>query len=275
MRLGLAIGGAILALLLAGIAVSAIAPPEAALRIDLAGRFSPPDARHLLGSDELGRDVLSRLALGARTTVSRGALAVIAAFCLGVPLGLAANRSPGSIGRAVIIVAHAFYVLPSRLLQPLWSSRVLMALLSVSCVLPGAFLALAAIAYLGPGDATNVFVLAVFTAPAIAYMLHRIDVLPRDQGRTAMTHARSRGFRLALLATSLLAWAILLESAFDAMGLGVRPPLPSWGAMLAEFSHYALGLSWRAMLPGLCLVLTALGAFLLGDAFQRRGQASW
>ncbi|MFI4997493.1 MAG: hypothetical protein ACHQAQ_17140 [Hyphomicrobiales bacterium] len=163
-------------------------PPEAALRIDLAGRFSPPDATHPLGSDELGRDVLSRLALG---------------------------------------------------------------------------------------DATNVFVLAVFMAPAIAYMLRRIDTSPSDQGRTAMTHARPRVFPLALLATSLLAWAMLLESAFDVMGLGVRPPLPSWGAMLAEFSDYAPGLSWRAMLPGLCLVLTAVGAFLLGDAFQRRGQASW
>jgi ABC-type dipeptide/oligopeptide/nickel transport system permease subunit len=188
MRLGSVIGGAILVLLLAGVAVGAFMPPEAALRSDLAARFSPADATHLLGSDELGRDEMSRLAFG---------------------------------------------------------------------------------------DAANAIVLAVFMAPAIAYMLHRIDTSPGDQGRTAMTHARPRVFPLALLATSLFGWAILLESALDAIGLGVQPPLPSWGTRLAQFSHYALGLSWRAMLPGLCLVLTALGAFLLGDAFQRRGQASW
>jgi peptide/nickel transport system permease protein len=273
MRLGVALGGAILVCVAVAATIGELMPPEAALRINMASRLSPPDATHLLGSDELGRDVLSRLLAGANTTVRLGLYSVIVAFCFGVPLGVAANKSPGWIGRLVVVLAHVSYVLPSWFLRPLWSSRVAVALLSAACLLPAALLALIAIAFLGAGHATNAIVLGVFMAPAVAYMMHRMDILPADHGQIAVGRARSRTLSLALLATSLFGWAILAGSALDAIGLGVQPPRPSWGIMLAELTHTGARLSWLSIIPGLCLVLTGLGAFLLGDAFQQRGQA--
>ena len=268
-RLKLVIGAAITALVFATAIAGEVLPLDDAIHTNFAGRLAPPSAAHWLGADELGRDLMSRLVVGAKSTVAVAFAAIVGAYCVGTPIGLAARNSASWLRRPVIIIAHLFYVAPAYLLAPSWLSRVAVALCCGLLILPGALLALSAIAIWGPGSATTVIALAIFFASAVSYAVVYAPPSGGDSAGVAEGRARNLVSTPAVLATSLFAWAVLAKSAIDAIGLGIAPPLPSWGSLAVGM--HAVTRPIAAAASGLCLLLTVFGAFLLGDGLRRRG----
>jgi len=252
--------------LVAGLAIAgAVLPAESAVKMDLASRFATPSTAHPLGADELGRDLLSRLAVGAKTTVAMAVAILLLAVCLGSLLGLAARKWPSTVGPAVRASAYLVMIAPTQLLAPPWSSRILMALCCTMLVLPGALLVIGAAALFAPGPVTSVAAIGLFLVPAFAYAaIHASPASPEG--------GRFRPARLPLLATSALAWAALTSIGLDYSGLGVQPPLESFGTLLRPPQSGA-ALPWLILPPALCVLLTGLGAFLVGDGLAPRNCA--
>jgi peptide/nickel transport system permease protein len=231
----------------------AFVPAFDATRLDFAALRQPPTAEHLLGTDGLGRDNLSRLVVGASITLRTSLAATIVAFATGLPLGWLAGRFSRRLGTLIAVIAYVFLIAPVQLLARSWSSRILMAVCSGALILPGGLLAFAALTLVQPGPFGIPIALGLFFAPAVAFVSYRV----------LQANARHAWFALMLLATSLLAWTALAGSALGMMELGVAPPMPSWGSMLGEFRA---GEPWLSTLsPAACLLLTCLGAFLFGD----------
>ncbi|SDT34120.1 ABC transporter permease [Microlunatus soli] len=231
---------------------------------DLLIRLQPPswhaaDGRvHLLGTDNLGRDVLSRLIYGSRVSLF---------------VGLAVALISGTIGAVIGIVAG---------FRRGWVDRVLMRLADVQLAFPSILLALAVVAFLGNGLWVVIIVLGVTNWVGYARVA-RSSVLSLRE-RDFVLEARAIGVGpimimrrhllpnvfapLMTIATLNVASAIIVESALSFLGLGVPADIPTWGSMLADGQLY-LGTSWWvAVFPGLALMLTALSINITGDAIR-------
>ncbi|AFP43110.1 peptide ABC transporter permease [Mycolicibacterium smegmatis] len=227
---------------------------------DLLTRLSPPQRTggHLLGTDNLGRDVLSRLIYGARISLF---------------VGLAVALISGTIGALVGIVAGY---------RGGWADRVLMRLADVQLAFPAILLALAVVAFLGNGLWVVIIVLGVTNWVSYARVA-RSSVLSLRE-RDYVLEARAIGVgpatimrrhllpnvlaSLITIAALNVASAIVVESALSFLGLGVPADIPTWGSMLADGQLY-LGTSWWiAVFPGLALMLTALSINITGDAIR-------
>jgi peptide/nickel transport system permease protein len=262
-RAGLA--GLAIVLLVTGAAVAApwLAPHDPYAQ-NVAERLKPPvwlaggDRVHPLGTDPLGRDILSRIVYGSRISVTAGALAVLLSGSLGVALGLAAGYFGGRIDAAV-----------SNLVE-------------VMMAFPFLLLALAAIAILGPGFGNIVLVLGVTGWPIYTRVVRAETLNLRE--REFVASARALGtpaFRtiwrhivpnlastIVVMASLEVARMIILESFLSFLGLGIPPEVPSWGGMLGEGRVYVLTRWWLATFPGLAIFTTTLGINLLGDGLR-------
>lgn len=231
--------------------------PDAA---DLDRRLRPPGGGHLLGTDELGRDVLSRTLHGARVSVAAGLLASALALLLGAGLGAAAGWAGGGTDRAVLFLVNVVQALPALVLVVAGAS-----------FLPPSFLVAAVlIAATGWTDTARIvraearrlraapFVEAARAAGASSPRLVLVHVLP---------HALPPA--LALLPYALGA-AVLTEAALSFLGLGAPPPQASWGRALAEARNLLPGAWWCVLPPALGLFLLVLGARRVGDAAAAR-----
>lgn len=212
----------------------------------------------LLGTDEAGRDLLSRLLHGARLSLLIGLASVVLSLLPGVLFGLLAG----------------FY---SRLLGP-----ALMRLMDIMLALPALLLAVAVVAILGPGLINTVFAIAIVSLPAYV-RLTRAAVLGELQ-RDYVTAARLAGagtWRLMFVtvlpnclaplivqASLSFSAAILDAAALGFLGLGVQPPTPEWGSMLAAARDYMDSAWWVVTLPGLAILLTVLSLNLIGDGLR-------
>ena len=236
-----------------------IAPyaPEAP---DFADTLSGPGAGHLLGTDDLGRDVLSRILYGARASLFVGVLSVAAAAVVGTAFGLAA----GYYGRAV--------------------DAVTMRVMDVIFSFPSILLALAITAVLGPSLTNAVLAIAVVNLPVFA-RLARAQTLVVAQlafveaeralgfsdGRILLRTVLPNILAPVLVQGSLLfASAIITESYLSFLGLGAQPPTPTWGNMLRGAMSFLDLAPWLAWFPGAAIFLTVLGLNLLGDGLRDR-----
>jgi peptide/nickel transport system permease protein len=255
-RLSAAVVGAAFLCALAG----PFLPARAATRIDLAHRLAAPEASHPLGTDELGRDVLQRLVRGASISLGVAGAAVLVSAVFGSLLGLMAGEKGGAldagVGRLVDLVL-AF---------------------------PGLLLAVALAAVLGPSATNTVIALSAAgwvpyarLARAEARRVSRLDYV--SAARAAGSGAGRILFRhllpnvaapLLVQATLHLAGAILAESALSFLGLGVPPPAPSWGAMLAGGRTHLLDAPHVLLAPAVAILLVVLGTNVLGDALVDR-----
>lgn len=257
--LGLALLGL---LVLAAAAAPLLAPYDPQLN-NLGARLRAPapfsgDWRYLLGTDQLGRDVLSRLLYGGRVSLSVGVLAVAIAGTVGVALGLLAGYHGGLV------------------------DRVVMRLCDIQLGMPFILLAIALIAVLGAGLRNLVLVLSLGGWVIYARIVRGQALSVRE--REYVLAARALGQRdLPLIARHLLpnvitpviviasfavAQNIILESALSFLGLGAPPDLPSWGGMLADARQYMATAWWLSMLPGLAIMLSVLCINLVGDWLQ-------
>lgn len=260
------IGGTLLALLTTLALAAPLVAPSDPLRQDLAHHLEPPSRAHLLGTDRLGRDVLSRLIFGARLSLAVGAAAVAGALAIGVALGTAAGYGGRVVDETVMRV-----------------SDVLLAF-------PGILLAIALAAALGPSARNVVIALTVMGWPAYARLTRAeiraaaardatraAEALGATPLRIALRHllpaARAA---IAVQATFGVAGAIVAEASLSFLGLGPPPPTPSWGAMLAEGRSFLLIAPHLVIAPAVALGVTVLAIQLVGDALRgqrwQRGQ---
>src|SRR5262249_32286778 len=250
---GVLVGGLIVAAVLA----PAIAPYDP-LKGRLGERLRPPSGAHWLGTDELGRDVLSRILHGARITVQIQLAAVGLALAVGAALGLTA----GYVGR--------------------WPDQLIMRFMDILMAFPGIFLALAIIAALGTGLGNVVIATGIFLIPQFARIVRASTLTLKDMEFVQAARALGRGdaalvFRYLLpnslapiiVQTSLrMATVLLTASGLSFLGLGVQPPSPEWGAMLSNARSYMITAPHVALMPGLAIAVVVLGFNLLGDGLR-------
>ena len=229
-------------------------------RQNLLGRLKPPgfEARgHLfwLGSDELGRDVLSRLIYGARVSISVAFLSVALSGVVGVSVGMLAGYLRGTV------------------------ETVLMRLVDIFLSIPAILLAIITVAVLGPGFINVILVLALTRWPRYARLAYGQTLALAD--RPFVTLARAMGAStprvlfthilpniagpLLVVATLEFGLMVLFEAGLSFLGLGVQPPTASWGSMLSTGRSYVASAWWIATFPGLALFLLVLSANLIGD----------
>jgi peptide/nickel transport system permease protein len=257
-----AVFGITVLVIMSGAAVLApqIAPWDPARQM-LMKRLRPPawEARglreHPLGTDHLGRDILSRIVYGGRISLGVGLSAVTLSALIGVSLGLLAGFHGGRTDAVVMRVADVFLAIPYILL------------------------AMGVVFALGPSLLNVILVMAVTRWVQFARIV-RADVLSIRE-REFVSGARARGNRslrlllrhvlpnaltpIIVVATLELAFMIIYESALSFLGLGVQPPTPTWGWMLADGRNYIATAWWLATFPGLAIMLTVLAVNLLGD----------
>jgi peptide/nickel transport system permease protein len=257
-----AVFGLTVLVMMAGAALLApqIAPWDPARQM-LVKRLRPPawEARglreHPLGTDHLGRDILSRIVYGGRISLGVGLSAVTLSALIGVTLGLLAGFHGGRADAVIMRVADVFLSIPYILL------------------------AMGVVFALGPSLLNVILVMAVTRWVQFARIV-RADVLSIRE-REFVSGARARGNRslrlllrhvlpnaltpIIVVATLELAFMIIYESALSFLGLGVQPPTPTWGWMLADGRNYIATAWWLATFPGLAIMLTVLAVNLLGD----------
>lgn len=222
--------------------------------------LAPPSAEHPLGTDELGRDVLSRVIYGARASLMVGFLSVAGSLAVGTAVGLAA----GYLGR--------------------WVDAVLMRVMDVIFAFPAILLALAITAVLGPSLPNAILAIAVVNLPVFARIARAQTLVIRQMDFVEARRALGFGSANIMLRTILpnvtaplivqgsllFAMAIITESYLSFLGLGVQPPTPTWGNMLRNAIGFMDQAPWLAWMPGLAIFLTVLGFNLLGDGLRDR-----
>ncbi len=245
---------------LAAIAPNLLAPVDP-LAINPGEAFSAPGAGHLLGTDESGRDIYSRIVHGSRTSLLIGA----AATGIGLSLALALGTVAGFGAR--------------------WLDFGVGRILEVLFALPGLLLALVFIALAGPGVATTVIAVGLTSAPGYARMIRAqiialrtspmveaATVLGRSRFRILTTHILPNALApIAVLATLGLGQAILWAASLSFLGLGAPPPAPEWGTMLSAGRTYLALAWWMTLFPGLAIVQVAAAATVLSRSLKSRG----
>jgi peptide/nickel transport system permease protein len=263
LRWGLA-ASAVLLLVVASAIFAPLISPHDPLSVNIRHRLAPPAwmeggaPEHLLGTDQVGRDLLSRIIYGGRVSLVIGACAVLIAATIGVLLGLGAGYFGGRID---------------------WT---IMTVINVMLTFPFVLLALAVISVLGPSLTNMILVLGVAGWPIYARVIRAETMAIRERefvlaGRAlGMSHARIVFRQIApnlisaivVIATLQVAQVIIFESFLSFLGLGIQPPTPAWGNMLGEGRVYMLNSWWIATFPGLAIFLTTLVINLMGNALR-------
>ncbi|WP_219414612.1 ABC transporter permease [Pseudonocardia nigra] len=257
---GLGVGAALVGLVVAAALLSFVWTPYDPVQVDPTTRIAPPSAEHWLGTDRFGRDVVSQLLVGARTTLFVGVVAVGVAAVLGTPLGVLAGMAPRGVGEFLMRVNDLLLAFPALLLAIMFG------------------------AVFGPSTLTAMIAIGIATIPSFARLARSgtLQVLSteyvlaaRAAGRPrraiAVRHVLPNIAGLLLVQASVsFAIAVLAEAALSFLGFGTRPPTPSWGRMLQESQQLLYSTPELALWPGLAIALAVLGFNLLGDGLRDR-----
>lgn len=254
------IGGTLLVMLIVMALLGVFWTPFDPLQIDLLSRLKAPSALHWLGTDEFGRDVLSRLIIGARTSLWISLLTVCLALFFGSLIGMLAGFLRG------------------------WTDRALMMVNDALLAFPGILMALGLMAIIGASQYGIVLALSIAYTPSVVRVvrgsvlslrerefIEASRVIGNSELYTLFRHiAPNCVAPLCVLATSMFGWTLLSESALSFLGLGVPPPAATWGNMLAASRPYIASAAWLGLFPGLFIALALVAINLFGDALRDR-----
>jgi peptide/nickel transport system permease protein len=232
--------------------------PEGPDQENLAGILKPPSAQHLIGTDELGRDVFSRVILGTRISMTVGLVAVSGALSVGALLGITAGYLGGRVESAI------------------------MRLMDVMLAFPAIILAIGIVAMRGPGLNNTILAVSVVNIPAFARVARASTLAIKEYEYVAAARALGAPAWRVLLRSILpnaaaplvvqgtlgIGGAIIEAAALGFLGLGAQPPAPEWGAMLSDAYKYLLTAVWAALAPGLAIALVVLSFNLAGDGLH-------
>ncbi len=226
---------------------------------DLAARLSAPSQEHPFGTDELGRDILTRIAHGTRISFTVGLAAVMFAFTVGTLIGLVSGYVGGYL------------------------ETVTMRAMDVVLAFPALLLAIAIVAMRGPGLQNTMFALGITYIPVYARLSRASAISVKQLDYiTAATAVGVSGYRMVLRHvlpnslsplivqfTLMIATAIIETAALGFLGLGAQPPSPEWGAMLSNgYKFLTVGAWWALLFPGLAIILVVTGFNLVGDGLR-------
>jgi peptide/nickel transport system permease protein len=252
------VGSTILAVIGLTALFAPVLVPYDPIRVKPVEALSPPTVEHPFGTDQYGRDILSRAIMGARLSLLTGLGAVAVALTVGVVLGLICGVVGG------------------------WMDLLVMRLIDIMMAFPSILMALVVVAVLGPGTVNVMLAVGVSLIPTFVRLV-RGDVLSVREN-IYVEAARALGCwptRLALqhvlpnvvapmivLATVAIAWSIILGASLSFLGLGPRPPSPEWGIDLSNGRSYLFRAWWISSVPGFCIMLTVVAVNLVGDALR-------
>jgi peptide/nickel transport system permease protein len=259
--------GAVLSICIAAMSLAGLFwTPHDFNQMDSGRRFLPPGGRHILGTDNFGRDVFSRIMIGGRYTLVLAVCTVTGAAAIGTMLGLFSGYCGGIRDEIVMRIMDALSSFPGLLL----------ALVMVALMDNGQFTLFAALLVLFTPSFTR-----VMRSGALQYKYTDFILAERLLGAS---HARIVFIHIlpnlapSLLSASVLGLsnAILAEAAMSYLGLGIQPPTPSWGRMLSESQNFLFNAPWCVLAPGVFIMLTVIAFHCLGEGIRRRaGEQPW
>lgn len=232
--------------------------PYDPVKTDLLHRFAAPSFSHPLGTDAFGRDQLSRILAAASVSVLICFMTVLVAVAGGVVLGAVAGYAGGTSDRLIMMVIEALMAFP------------------------GLLLALSVMVILGPSQWGVILALGLAYLPSVTRLVRGTVLSVREKEYVEASVALGNGALytlvrhvlpnciapLIVLGTTMLGWVLLSESALSFLGLGVPPPAPTWGNMLADAKGELSRQPLMGIVPGLCISITLVGVNLLGDALR-------
>jgi len=252
------IGYSLLSMIIIVSLVGAIISPYDPVEADFLNRFASPSAGHWFGTDEYGRDVLTRILNGTFTSLRVSTAAVILSVIVGVVLGACTGYFGG------------------------WLDRIAMVVVDSIMAFPGLLLVLGIMSALGPSELGIIIALGIAYTPSITRIVRGTVFSLREKDFVEASKLCGNSdwvtlFRhilpncitpIVVISTSIFTSALLSETALSFLGLGIPPPEPSWGSMLADSRNY-LGLNpWMGIFPGLAITFTLLSINLIGDALR-------
>jgi peptide/nickel transport system permease protein len=252
--------GLALSLVFVGAALISFAwVPQDVTVLDIANKMKTPSAAHPLGTDHFGRDILSMIMVGARTSIAVAVVAVVIGMGLGVPLGLAAAARRGSLLDEVIMRGN-----------------------DLVFAFPSLLIAIMITAVFGPSALNAIIAIGIFNIPVFARLTRgaALSLWTRDyvlaarvagKGavRISLEHILPNVTNLLIVqGTIQFSLGILAEAALSYVGLGAQPPIPSWGRMLADSQTMISFAPHMAIFPGMAILLTVLGLNLMGDGLR-------
>lgn len=253
------IGAFLTAIFVVAAFISLFWTPFDVAQMNIPSKLKTPYADHLLGTDHFGRDILSMIMVGARTSIAVALVAVGIGMGLGVPLGLAAAARSGSFLDELIMRGN-----------------------DLVFAFPSLVIAILITAVFGPGAVNAIIAIGIFNIPVFA-RLTRGAALPlwkrefimaarvsgKSQTRISIEHVLPNVMNLLIVqGTIQFSLGILAEAGLSYVGLGAQPPLPSWGRMLADAQTMVSFAPHLALIPGCAIILTVLGLNLMGDGLR-------
>jgi peptide/nickel transport system permease protein len=251
-----------LLVLAAIVLLAAIGPsflPDPAAQPEILAASRPPAADHPFGTDQLSRDVLSRVVSGSRVSLSVALLAVLVSMTLGAAVGLIAGYAGGRIDALLMRLVDAGLAIP-RLF-------ILLLLLAVweRIPIPALILILGTTGWFGASRLVRGEVVRLRHEPFVS----GAEALGAGPGRVMIRHLLPNAAGPLLVAATLaMGDVILLEAGLSFLGLGIQPPTPSWGAMILDAKPVLVTAPWTSLFPGLAIVITVLSVNLIGDALS-------
>jgi peptide/nickel transport system permease protein len=233
-------------------------PEDATGAVHMSQKLTAPESQFWFGTDEMGRDVFTRVILGTRVSLKIGLIIVCAAMGIGVPLGITAGFVGG------------------------WINEVIMRITDIFLAIPGLILALAIIGALGPGITNSMIALSLVWWPGYVRLVQGKTLSLKEESfieaAQSVGAGKARIIFLHILpnctspiivkASMDMGMAILAAAGLGFIGVGAQPPAPEWGAMISIARNYLPNWWWYALFPGLAIFITVLGFNLLGDGLR-------
>ncbi|MBO2519665.1 MAG: ABC transporter permease [Firmicutes bacterium] len=245
-------------MVLAAVGAPYLAPADPLAQDILRARLQPPSAAHPLGTDELGRDLLSRLIYGARISLTIGLLAEGTALLIGSVIGALAGFLGGRVDDLLMRITEIFMAIPS-----------LLFLIAVVAILePNVVTIALALGVIGWPSEARVMRSQVLAVKNLEYVTaaHALGLRPYQ---VLLRHILPNALSPMIVVGTLgIAGAILTEATLSFLGLGIQQPIPSWGTMVYTGQNYIFTAWWYAVFPGLAIMLTVLGFNFVGDALR-------